>query len=407
MGIHTLKGTMRNSRASLLLGLAIAMVAFNLRTIAVAVGPVLPLIRADLGMSDTVAGLLTSLPTLCFAVFGLLGPGLAQRIGVQHAILVALVANVAGQAARVLSAGTVSFMAATIAALAGIGVINVLLPPLVKHHFPTRNGLVTALYVTAQSVGLTLASLCTAPLGIRLTGWRNAFWVWAITMAAALPLLIWATVRFSERTANGRRRAITLRQVAGTRLGWMMAVFFGMQSAQAYGQFGWLPSIYQDAGFSAVAAGTYLGIVAAVGVPLSFVIPSLTTRLRNPVWLVFAMTGSGLLGYLGLIVDPRTLPWLWPCLLAVAGSCFPMILVLLGMRTRTPAGTAALSSFAQSAGYVLASFGPFLFGAVKDATGNYLGPLWIQFGLFLPLLVCAVAAIRSRALEDELGISAG
>ena len=111
---------------------------------------------------------------------------------------------------------------------------------------------------------------------------------------------------------------------------------------------------------------------------LMIIATSFTTRLRNPVWLVFAMTGSGLLGYLGLIVDPRTLPWLWPCLLAVAGSCFPMILVLLGMRTRTPAGTAALSSFAQSAGYVLASFGPFLFGAVKDATGNYLGPLWIE-----------------------------
>ena len=166
---------MRISKTSVLLALMVTVTSFNLRTIAVAIGPVLPSIQDELGMSQTMGGLLTSLPTLCFALFGFLAGRISGLLGLHRAILVALIVNIGGQAARNVSDSTVGFMLATCVALAGIGVINVLLPPLVKRHFPARSGLVTSLYTTGQSIGLTMASLYTAPLAISLGSWRGAF----------------------------------------------------------------------------------------------------------------------------------------------------------------------------------------------------------------------------------------
>ena len=392
---------MRISKTSLLIALMVTMTAFNLRTIAVAIGPVLPSIQEELGMSQTVAGLLTSLPTLCFALFGFLAGRISELLGLHRAILVAMVVNVIGQVARNLSHTTLGFIEASAIALAGIGVINVLLPPLVKRHFPTRSGLVTSLYTTSQSIGLTMASLYTAPLAIAFGSWRGAYWVWVGSATIALPLIVWSVLQ-SRDWSGGARARISLARVARTRLGWMMAVFFGMQSAQAYGQFGWLPTIYQDAGFSPVEAGYFLAIVAGVGIPFSFVIPNLTARMKNPVGLLLVMTICGILGYGGLLWNPQLLPWVWAILLAVAGAFFPMILVLFTVHTRTAAGTAALSGFTQTVGYVLAFIGPFLLGALKDATGSFIWPIWIQLLMFIPLAICGTVTIRSGMLEDEM-----
>lgn len=393
---------MRINRISLLLTLAIALVAFNLRTIAVAIGPVLPQLRTDLGMSQTVAGVLTALPTLCFALFGFLAPRAAGRWGLHRSVLFALLLNIAGQVLRILAGEAVGFLAGTVVALAGIGIINVLLPPLVKWHFPLRDGMVTAVYVTSQTIGLTFAGLYTAPLAIALGGWRAAFWAWVITATLGVPMMVWSTRRFTEPRRTSAR-PITMRDAARTRLGWMMMVFFGTQSAQAYAQFGWLPTIYQDAGFTPIQAGNYLTILTGLGIPLSFIVPTLTFRLRRPIWLLALISAAGVAGYLGLIADPATLPWLWPALLALAGAVFPMILVLIGLHTSTPAGAAALSGFAQSAGYVLASLGPLLVGMLKDATGSFTWPLAVQTAMFVPLLICGIIVIRSGTLEEELG----
>lgn len=394
---------MRVSKTTFFLTLAIALVAFNLRTIAVAIGPVLPSLSEELGMSPTMAGILTALPTLSFAIFGFLAPWASTHWGLHRTILAAIGLNLVGQVIRILASETIAFISGTVVALAGIGLINVLLLPLVKRHFPKRNGMVTAIYTTSQAIGLTLASLYTAPLAIALGSWRGAFWVWAAASATALPLMVWTSRRFHDAPRRDHR-AITVRDVARTRLGWMLMVFFGMQSAQAYGLFGWLPTIYQEAGFTPIQAGNYLSILTGLGIPLSFVVPTLTYRLGRTIELLVIMVSFGIVGYLGLLHDPALLPWLWPALLAVASATFPMILVLIGMHTRTTAGTASLSSFAQSMGYVVASFGPFLVGALKDATGSFTWPLALQLVLYVPLLVCGIIAIRSGTLEDELGL---
>ncbi|GAA2182199.1 CynX/NimT family MFS transporter [Brooklawnia cerclae] len=395
-------------KPALFTGLTIIMIAFNLRIAAVAIGPVLPQLQSELGMSTSVAGVLTSLPTLCFALFGFFAPPAASRFGLHRVIGAALVLNIGGQALRILSDSTLGFLAGTTVALAGIGLINVLMPPLVKRHFPRRVGVMTALYTTSQALATMIAGLLTAPLAISMGGWQGPFWVWAGAAAVALVPVTWLVAGSRDRPVRAVKgsQVVRLRDVARTKLGWVLLVFFGMQSAQSYAQFGWLPSIYQSVGFTATQSGQFLTVLNAVVLPVTFLVPVWTQRLGRPWGIVIAMSVLGMLGYAGLIHDPAVLPWLWPMFLALGSGSFSMIMTLLGMRTRTPSGMASLSSFAQSGGYVLAMAGPLLVGVLHDATGTWLVPLLMQLLLFVPLAVSGVIVCRSGLLEDELGLPA-
>ncbi|GAB3623957.1 CynX/NimT family MFS transporter [Mariniluteicoccus endophyticus] len=381
---------------------ALLVLALNLRPTASAPGPVLDLIRADLGMSGAVAGLLTSLPVLCFAAFGALAPMLANRYGGHRVVLVSVVAMVVGQILRLHVPGQALFLAASVVALAGMAMANVLLPSLVKQHFPERIGLVTALYSTSIIVGLTAASMLTAPLALAAGGWRQAMWAWVLLALAAVgPWLVMLAHDRGHVPSHGASR-ISLSRVARTPLGWCMALFFGFQSGSAYSVFGWLASIYTDAGASHAAAGLYLGIATGVGIPLGFLLPAYTARKNSPYALLVAIGVGGAVGYLGLAYAPLAAPVAWALLVAIGTAAFPIFLALMGMRARTSEGTAALSAFAQSVGYLVAAPWPILMGVLRDATGSYHWPLMMLTAMLVPVTGFALLSSRPQWLEDQL-----
>ena len=185
-----------------------------------------------------------------------------------------------------------------------------------------------------------------------------------------------------------------------------MALFFGAQSAQAYAQFGWLPSIYVDAGLSAQSAALMLTVVTVVGVPAPFVLPpyAKATTDHRPLVIVFA--GVTAIGLFGLMLWPTTVPWLWAALLGLGACSFPWVLAMLALRTRTADGTAALSGFVQSTGYLMAAVGPLGTGLLHDATGDWTVPLVVLIALTVPMLWSGLRFARPRMLEDELGLPA-
>lgn len=382
---------------------ALLALAFNLRPVAVSIGPVLSEISTDLGLTGWSAGLLTSLPTLCFAAFGALAPGIAARIGDHKTIVAALAVLVVGQAMRLLTASPVVFLLLSMLALSGMAVANVLMPSLVRRHYPERIGLTTALYSLTLTIGLTSASIATVPIAHALGGWRAALLVWVATALAALvcwlPLL-----RHRDPGSGGRHPHVTVGQVARTRLGWALAVFFGVQSAQAYSVFGWLPSVYRSAGIDEVHAGLLLGIATGVGIVPAFLIPAYVARTRNPGGLLVVILSFLVAGYLGLMTAPAQLPWLWAIFLALGTASFPMVLALFGTRAATPTATAALSGFSQSAGYLIATLGPLSFGTLHAATGSWTASITVQLVLVIPMLVAGLFSCRPQLIEDQLGL---
>ena len=392
-------GEHQDTRAErILVVVGIVVLAFNLRPAAVSVGPVLAEVTAELGMSSSAAGLLTTLPVLAFATFGMLAPGIAARVGVHRVTLLSLLAVVVGLGLRARADSSAAFLSLSLVALAGMAAANVLLPSLVKLHFPRRIGLLTSIYTTSLALGLTLSSVLTVPISNAAGTWRAGLATWALTaLVAAVP---WVLLVRHDQTLVRSRPTLTLAQVARTRLGWAMALFFGLQSMQAYAIFGWFAQVYRDAGFTATTAGLLLGVITAVSIPLSFWLPTLTAKLENPAPLIVGLVLLYPIGYLGLILAPVEGAWLWAVVIGAATSVFPVALTLIGLRSRTSAGTAALSGFTQGVGYLVAAIGPFSVGLLHDLTDGWTVPLLALTVLALPQLVVGVLVSRRRYVED-------
>ncbi|WP_246643228.1 MULTISPECIES: CynX/NimT family MFS transporter [Streptomyces violaceusniger group] len=392
------------------------LAALNLRPAVTSLGPLLEEVRDDLGMSGTVAGVLTSVPAACFALFGLTAPRLARRWGPGAIVCAGLAAIATGLLLRPFAGGTVVFLAASALALAGIAVSNILMPVIVKRWFPDRVGAMTGLYSMGLSLGTAAAAAATVPMTDALGGsWRSGLGVWALLAAVALvPWLFLARAGASGPEAGGTDTDASAAaetaaapadapavRITRSPLAWAMAVFFGFQATAAYISMGWMPQIFRDAGVSASTSGLLLAVMMAMGVPLAFVLPRIAARLRHQGVLVVILGVFGLTGYAGLWLAPAEGAWAWAVLLGIANCAFPLALTMIGMRTRTHAGVVRLSAFAQSVGYLLSIPGPLLVGVLYQHSGGWGQPLALMAGFMVPQIVAGVLAGRDRHLEDE------
>ncbi|MDX6738260.1 MFS transporter [Actinocorallia sp. A-T 12471] len=376
----------------------ILLVSLNLRPGATTVGPLLPEIRAAVGLNGFTAGLLTALPPLCFAAFGPLAPRLARRFGAAGALGVGMLLLGVGLAVRALAAEPVVFLLFSMLALGGIAIANVLMPSVVKREFPEKAGLVTGVYTAFLTIGAAVGAALAVPVAQSLGSWRSGLAVWGTL--ALLALLV--AVRCRGLTAKTDGGARTLPPLRGSRTAWALAVFFMVNATAAYSTMGWLPQIYRDAGFSPNTAGLLLALCIAIGIPLAFVMPVLAVRRPNQRALVAVLLGTGFVAYAGLAFWPADLPWLWALLAGVSQSAFPLSLALIGLRARTNEGVTLLSSFAQSTGYLCAVPGPIIMGVFYQWTGEWVVPLLFLMVLLVPALIGGLRAASPHVLEDEL-----
>ena len=383
------------TRAVVVAVAALLLAAVNLRLAVTSVGPVLSEIRSGLGMSSTVAGLLTSIPAFCFAVLGLAAPRLARRFGPARVIIVGLAVLAAGLALRAYAPNTPLFLLLSVVSLAGIAVVNVVLPMIVKEYFPTQVGTMTGLYTVALNLGATLAAAVTVPVTNAFGGdWRLGLACWAVLAVIALPA--WIPLARGHHQVAAADDAHDLVRVGRHPVAWALAVYFGLQSTSAYVIIGWLPQIYRDAGLSADEAGLLFASTSLLGVPLGFALSALAGRVRSQSGIAAALAVFGVAGYLGLWWDPAAAPWLWAILLGVVNTAFPLVLTMIGLRGRNPATVVRLSAFAQGVGYLLAIPGPILVGVLHDHTDGWRVPLALMIALMVPQGIAGIAAGRDR-----------
>ena len=203
-----------------------------------------------------------------------------------------------------------------------------------------------------------------------------------LALLAVVPWL--GLIRHDVRPEGPVSGGIAFRRVGTAPLAWWLALFFGLQSLQAYAVFGWLPQVYRAAGVSAQTAGLLLGVATAAAIPISLVLPGMAARRPNQTPFVLALCGCYLVGYAGLILWPAGGAWAWALLIGIGTGLFPIALTLIGLRSKTSDGTAALSGFAQSVGYLLAAIGPLMMGAVFGVTGSWTVPLCVLAVLVVP-----------------------
>ncbi|MFP5348161.1 MAG: MFS transporter, partial [Actinomycetes bacterium] len=285
---------------------AIVLISVNLRPGATSVGPVLEELRSGLGMSAGVAGVMTALPGLCFAVAGALAIPLARRSGLTGGTTLGMAAIVLGLVLRSFTGALWLFLVLSVVALAGMAVGNVLVPAWIKRHAGNREGLLMALYSSGLTLGGSIASLSAAPMAAQLAGgWRTALGIWAAL--ALVALVPWAVMTHREHRDPDDHRAPDegpWGRLTGSRTALALCLYFGVQATNAYVQFGWLPQIYRDAGLSAETAGALTSVVAGLGVVGGLVMPGLITRSANLSWAMLVLGVIMVAGYLGLLWAP-------------------------------------------------------------------------------------------------------
>lgn len=382
---------------------AIVLTALNLRTAVTSVGPLLGEISAGLQLSGVTAGLLTTMPVACFAVVGWFAPALSHRFGEHRVVAGALVLMTVGLASRAVVDSAVLFLLLSVLALTGGALGNVLLPSLVKRHFPDRIGLMTAAYTTALAVGTTVAAAATVPLAQAVGdgSWRFGLGAWAaLSAVAVLPWLPHLRDRGAAGPADVQRSG---GRMLRSRTAWALALFFGAQSMQAYVAFGWFALFFQEeGGFTAARSGLLVAFLAGLSIPVSLAVPSLAARMTSQRPLVVFHVGCYLVAYTGMLLAPRSGAWVWALLVGVGAGAFPLALTMIGLRTRTADATASLSAFSQSVGYVLAGTGPLLVGVLHGRSGDWSAPFALLFAGLLVVLVAGWYAAQPRFVEDEL-----
>ena len=393
--------------------LGVVLVALNLRIAVAAVSPILDAVRQDVELSPAQAGLLGAVPVVSFAVFGSLAPLVARRLGLEPTLIAAMLLSALGEVVRAVTTTPAGFLAWSVIALAGMGMGNVLLPPLVKRYFPDRVGAVTAVYSVAMAFSTALPPLLAVPVAQEL-GWRVSLGAWAVIgVVAVVP---WLVVVVRSAVARGALRdvlrraptdtpALASRHRASGRvwrspLAWAMSLTFAMNTLNVYVLFAWLPVILGDAGLSAAEGGRWLALFAILGLPPAVVVPLLTVRLRNPWVMVVVFVGCFVVGYLGLLLSPTRPLGLWIVLLGLGPGTFPLLLTLINLRTRTSAGATSLSGFTQGVGYALAGGGPVLVGSLYEATGGWVTVYGLLLTTMAILLVASYVACRPVILED-------
>ena len=401
-------------RALVLAGIVLS--ALNLRTAVTSITPLLDELGGVFGFGATMAGVLGMLPSAAFAVFGVATPAIAHRVGLERTALLSMALAALGLVLRSLAGGTGGLLFGSIVALAGMGMGNVVLPPLVKRYFADRVGTLSTLYITVLQLGTILPALVAVPVAAAV-GWRISMGAWAlVAVAAALPWIgvLWIERRKTSDLARCRAAAVAAGDEAPelaapaprgrvwrTSLGWGMALMFGMTSLAVYSMFTWLPKILTEAGATPAFGGTMLALYSALGLAGAVTIPALAVRVPNPFPLVLACAACHFAGFAGLLWAPMAAPLLWVPLVGLGPSTFPLALTLINLRTRTPAGSASLSGFMQGVGYAVACLGPLLFGVLHEATGGWEWPFTMLATSVVLMVAGGWQACRQRMLEDS------
>lgn len=404
-GRHNDQAANRNKNESILLAIGIVLVASNMRGPITAVGPLVDQIRGSLHLSNTLAGMLTTLPLLAFAFFSPVSPALSRKFGIKAMLLWAVVALTFGILLR-SCAGNLSLFLGTAVVGIAISVCNVLIPSLIKQDFPGRIGVMTGVFSVAMSSFGAVGSGFSYPIAAAL-GWPGALRIWA--SLSVLAGIVWLpqalrerkVMRFTERIDNvGGPVDIapnTKINLWKSPLAWQVTFYAGLQSMIFYCLIAWLPDILTQKGVDPQQAGFILSSMQIASIPVIFFGSLLAGQKANHRTLVIAGIVCYIIGFLGMLFSEGIITYLWAILFGIAGGLtFSLTMMFFTMRAKTAQEAAQLSGMAQSIGYLLAAVGPMLFGYLRDALDNWRMPVCILILVACLCLFFGVFAARDR-----------
>ncbi len=381
-----------------LLAAGILVIAFNLRPGLASIGPLVNAIQNSTGLSNSLTGLLTTLPLLAFGMVSMFTAAFTRRWSMEAIIAAALALLMVGLLMRVIPSLAALFVG-TFLMGTGIAFGNVLIPSLIKRDFPDKSGQMTSLYTGILAIGTSVAAGVSFPLAAHI-GWRWSLGVWAIP--AFIALIVWfPQLRRRKKQANHSRRFVqSIKHLGKNRLAWQVALFMGLQSLTFYVILAWLPNILQAQGMSPSKAGLIFSIAEAMGIFGSLLFPVLAEKVKNQQYLIGTVVVLEVISLFGLIFPAIPLVTPWALLIGFElGGSFSLALLFIVLRTSSTETATELSGMAQSIGYLLAACGPAIIGLVFDISHTWTLPLIILLVVLLFKCITGLGAARPQTIS--------
>ena len=359
-------------KRSLFFVLGIVLIGTVLRSPFTALPTILGDIAQGLGVEVSSLGILTSLPLLMFALFSAFASRLAQKIGLEHLFTYCLLLLTIGSVIRIFNLPLLYL--GTLIVGASIAIFNVLLPSMIQANQPQKISLLTTLYVTAMGVSTAIASYLSVPI-TQASSWKGLILV--LSFLCLVTLLVWLPNHRHNHHLENQKEKQVKENILKSKDVWAIIIFGGLQSLLFYTSMTWLPTIAISAGLSNKDAALLASIFSLISIPFSMTVPSLTTRLSDghrrimlTIISIAGMTGIAMLLY----PSNNFLYWLVAHLLigTACSALFPYLMVCFSLKTSSPEKTAQLSGLAQTGGYILAAFGPTLFGYSFDLFQSWI-----------------------------------
>ena len=395
-GLRDLRAGAAREHSFLVLA-ALFLGALALRPQLVGVGPLLPEIDEDLGVSHAVAGLLGTIPVLCMGLFAPPAAYVAARLGTRGAIGACLAGIAAFGIARAVAPGAPLVLALTFPIGVGMGLAGALMPVAVKERFADRPAFASGVYTTGINLGSALSSALAVPIAAAWGGWRAALMAFSVcTILFFAGWLFFTPARREEVQSEPPPRLPW-----GRRVVWVLAAVFALQSIVYYGLVSWMPDSFQERGWSDAEAGALLAVMSVAALPSGLLVPFLADRGGSRRQWLTLCAGALLVATIGIAALPGA-GFVWATLAGIGiGATFPLSMTLPLDVARNPADTGAVVGLMLGAGYTITAVGPILLGAVRDATGSFSTSLWVLVAVAAGFVLSVLPLSPSRLRPPE------
>lgn len=362
--------TKQTNKVIILLG--IIFLGMILRTPITSVGAIIGPLKKLLEINNTVAGLITTIPLIAFAIFSPFVAKISNKIGLEKTIFLATIVASIGLLLRFYINTSVFFVTTFIIGV-GITVGNVLLPGLTKKYFPENLGVMTGFYAVVMNVSASIAAGISYPiLNTNIGGEKFSMGlavnIWLII--SVLNIVIYAIITKnskSERIVKDKKTGVT-GYLKSLKM-WSVMLSMGLQSALFYCSVSWFAEIMISKGFTPSEAGLLLSISQFAQFPSTFLVPVLAEKIKNKLIIPIFITLGYVASLIGMVYIQGNfaLMTIYIVLFALAGGgSFSYVMYLFSAKSKNEEEAADISGLAQAGGYWLAAIFPPLLGYIRD-----------------------------------------
>ncbi len=362
------------------------------------IGPLLPILKEEYGISTLTESILAATPLLCFSLSAILMRSISRLGNTNRIISYAITVLTLSLFLRT-TFDIASVLIFSISLGISVAVLNYMLPVWVKENNTGNAGLLTGIYAAVMGSCAAISLAITAPLAQMTSySWRLAMLPWFI-IGALTALWWWIKIPSSSTTEIVEsKESFWANPLFKNRSAWSITLFFGLLNMIHYASATWLPTILLTKGFTLVNAGILVAVATLVGSLLSLAVPHFASKQKDfrLVLVVFSLFLA--VSYLAIAMDSGMRLWIWVILGNIGVYVtFSIALFLVVFRATDASKTKSLSIMMQSVGYIMATASPIVLGLLFDISNNWSYALYFIVALAgIQVIVALKAGSREK-----------